>query len=112
MNKESFDKFLEYVERCMLEELDIRDSRVTPDQFSEMLEVLKSNKYLKFLNLSHNNLVKQSMTDKLKSTIMNFGNSALASITEEPSPAGLKKQTTRIGMNTPAAPVSKLSDAQ
>ena len=99
MDRDSFGKFLEYVERCMLEELDLRDSRVTPEQFTQMLEVLKSNKHLKYLNLSHNNLVKQSASDMLSNTMMNFGN-MLESIVEEITPSGAKKVSPRIGAPT------------
>lgn len=57
LNEESFNTFVNYLRKCQLEELEIRDSRVTAIQFLVMLDVLKNNKSLRFLNLSHNNLV-------------------------------------------------------
>ena len=57
MNAESFGSFMDYIQKSQLEELDLQDSKVTAAQFLNMLEVLASNKKLKYLNLSHNNLV-------------------------------------------------------
>lgn len=57
MNEESFGYFVTFMEKCMLEELDLRDSRVTSSQFSILLEILRKNKTIKFLNLKDNNLV-------------------------------------------------------
>ena len=81
MNEESFAQFLEYVRKCQLEELDLKDSRVTAAQFLQMLEVLRGNKKLKYLNLSYNNLVSQAATPTETYT-SNFGNT-LETIAEE-----------------------------
>ena len=81
MNEESFNQFLEYVRKCQLEELDLKDSRVTAAQFLQMLEVLRSNKKLKYLNLSYNNLVSQA-AKQTESYASNFGNT-LETIAEE-----------------------------
>ena len=64
MTDESFNQFVEYVRKCQLEELDLRESKVTAAQFLTMLEVLKNNKQLKWLNLSHNNLVSATPTQQ------------------------------------------------
>ena len=72
MSEDSFNVFLEYIKKCQLEELDLKDSRVTAQQFLSMLEVLKANKKLRFLNLSYNNLVTASSTPA--PFTKNFGN--------------------------------------
>ena len=53
---------------------------MTAAQFLQMLEVLRSNKKLKYLNLSYNNLVSQSATQT--DTQMKYGNT-LETIAEE-----------------------------
>ena len=72
---------MEYSRKCNLEELDLRDSKVTSQQFVTFLDVLKSNKTLKYLNLGYNNLVAQSSTAQMFNKL-NFGNT-LAPIAEE-----------------------------
>jgi len=57
MNADSFGSFMDYIQKSQLEELDLQDSKVTAAQFLNMLMILASNKKLKYLNLSHNNLV-------------------------------------------------------
>ena len=54
----SFAMFLEYLKMCQLEDLDLRDSKVSHDQFMQVLDVLKHNKQLRSLNIAHNNLIK------------------------------------------------------
>ena len=44
MREDSFTKFLEFLRKSQLEQLDVRDSRVTAAQFLTMLELLKSNR--------------------------------------------------------------------
>ncbi len=81
MSEQSFFEFVNYLRSCQLEELDLRDSRVTADQFLNMFDVLKGNRKLKWLNLAHNNLVSLAVPCKIKS---NNGNaSGLDTIDEE-----------------------------
>ena len=57
-NSQSLSYFLEYLKVAELEDIDLRDSTVSNDQFLEIVHVISRNKKLRFLNLSSNNLVK------------------------------------------------------
>lgn len=83
MREDSFSKFLQFLQKCQLEQLDVLDSRVTALQFLSMLEVLKSNRQLKYLNLGQNNLCAATASNEFK----NFGNSTLETIAEEDAPS-------------------------
>ena len=80
MREDSFNKFLEFLRKSQLEQLDVRDSRVTAIQFLHLLEVLKSNRQLKYLNLGYNNLCAATASNEYK----NYGNTGgLETIHEE-----------------------------